>query len=233
MDEFDPMKALVELHSGMPNRAARKLSFPEKCGIFAALQRVPDPEKSTETKTVFFPRTMSGATVCEAFDVTPTTVSLLTHCLTSGKHYGEVAREFLRLGQLEFCRRYYTPDIHARLSKAKHAIEVTKPYGPNPRADKYSFKQHGTYAILGDWHRVDWMGEKTFPENPEKRGWYYSVCQEDGTMNEQWRWTGINGVYAEPLLPFETSTKAYRKSWTDMGADDPLRGGRNKSTNQS
>jgi hypothetical protein len=228
MDEFDPLKALAELHSGMPNRAARKLSFPEKCGIFAALRRVPDPDQSTETKTVCFPRTMSAATVCAAFDVTPTTVSLLTHCLTSGKHYGEVAREFMRLGELEFLRRYYTHDIHVRLAKAKHGMEVALPHGPNPRAAKYSFKFFKAYAIFGDWFRIDWMGEQ-----PEKRGWYYSPCLEDGTMNVCWRWTGIEGFGASESNPFETSTKAYRKSWIDMGGDDPLRGGRNKSTNQS
>jgi hypothetical protein len=229
---FDPLEALAELHTGVPNRTGRKLSFPEKCGIFAALRRVPDPAKSTPNKTVWFPRTISPATVSAAFDLTPSTVSLLTHCLTSHR-YGEVRREFERLGVLEFCQRYYTHDIHLRLMKAKRNEEPAGPGGPNPKATRYSFKVFKAYAILGDWHRIDWRGEKPYPENPEKRGWYYSICLEDGTMNEQWRWTGVNGVYAEDVQPFETSTKAYRKSWIDMTGNDPLRGGRNKSTNQS
>jgi hypothetical protein len=222
---FDPFKALAELHSGIPNRAVRKLSFPEKCGIFAALQKIPHPT----SPGAFLPSTFSHANVCAAFDISQTTVSLLAHCLTSGKHYGEVAREFERLGQLEFCRRYYTHDIHVMLSRGKHEHAETA-YGPNPKATKYAFagggrnQPFGAFEVENEWFRVDWVND----------GWYWTGCAENGgPLEHGYRYTGTNGYGAIEPKPFERAPQAYRNCWIVIAGKDPLRGGRNKSTNQS
>jgi hypothetical protein len=215
---FSPSEALQELRRGLHNRRVRRLSFPEMCGIFSTLRT------SVEKPTI------SHATICRAFNVTPTTVSLLAHCLTSNR-YGAVKREFERLGEIAFSERYYTEEIHTRLMEAKHAVTAERAYAPNPGATKYSFKGGGQNPPFGavecfeNFYRIDWLGEKHFPDRPERRGWWYSPCNQDGSrFGEHWQWRGDRDRPDQG--PFLTSTRAYRQLWRIQTGEDPLRGGR-------
>ena len=132
---FDELMAEVKKGESF---GGRKLTFPEKCGVFAALY--------------------GGAKnqiVARAFDLSVQTVSKLSGCLsydpepyryeidpktdtisgakvmmdhnrnrTPGRvlHYNDVAREFEALGKEEFTKRYYTERIHNRILLAKVAL---------------------------------------------------------------------------------------------------------------
>jgi hypothetical protein len=136
---FDEMMA--ELKVDEPY-GGRKLTFTQKCGIFAALYGG-----------------ARNAVIARAFGLTPQTVSKLAGCLENDPdpyryeyqpgqnqdldtpvrvmrdhnrnrrvrrllHYPDVAREFEALGRDEFTRRYYTPRIHEQITNAKHDLRI-------------------------------------------------------------------------------------------------------------
>jgi hypothetical protein len=233
---FDVKKAMAELTADQPDFAARKLSFEEKCGAFAALY--------------------GGArhsVVARAFGVTPTTVSLLAGCLPYDpdpgrraydpetktyiggyqglsrnriegrkQHYQDVAKEFIALGEHAFNERYYRP-FHDRLWKArnevtaKHVTAKPRLAGPNPAADKYSFRiTHKTINMHGEHWRVSWLGHKT---DPAQAGWKISPCQENGERLEAgWSWRG-DDMNAD--MPFRTSGEAFDGVYAFYGEESP------------
>jgi hypothetical protein len=135
---FDEM--MSEVKAG-DTGGGRKLTFKEKCGVFAALYDG-----------------ASNKLISRAFDLSVQTVSKLSGCLDvdpepwqleydgvqnpdlerpkkvfrdyNGRrkpnrhmHYADVAREFHAIGREEFNRRYYTPLIHDRIMRAKRGLK--------------------------------------------------------------------------------------------------------------
>jgi hypothetical protein len=207
---FNPQKALAEARANEPDRPGRKLSFPEKCGVFAYLHFEPGDGEIKPTAKL--------APVAQAFNVTRATLSALARCLT-GTRYREVKLEYERLGPEAFSARYYTEDIHLRIQKARFLKPPSTPYAPNPAATKHSFKgggqnpPYGPIECFENFYRIDWLD---FPDAPEKRGWYYSPCNQDGS-SEHWRWRGRQGTDS----PFHTATQAWRELWRIQSGGGP------------
>ena len=124
------------------------------------------------------------------------------------QHYQDVAKEFIALGEHAFNERYYRP-FHERLWKARNEITArhvtAKPRlaGPNPAADKYSFRiTRKTINMHGEHWRVSWVAHRT---EPTQSGWKIGPCQENGERLETgWSWRGDD---TNADLPFRTSLK--------------------------
>lgn len=200
--EFDMDKAAAELRAaGPPRRSGRKLSLEGQCAAFAALR--------------------NGAkfhAVASVFNLSETSVSNLAGCIFDDrppvedgdggfhdlnltrkrnperKHrYLSVATEFDRLGELEFKRRYYTPDIHARVMQAQSKPKSNNRYTPNPEAREFS----GIHDFgEGLWIRVEWV--------PDLGGWLWIECYENGDIGAN-KWKGRD----KSLAPYRTSKEAY------------------------
>jgi hypothetical protein len=128
---FDPQLAMQRLTQGISSRPGRKLTFKEQCGAFYALYNG-----------------LSASVVSEAFSLSKTTVSNIGGCLerdprprvveagdgtlieqrdlnarrgpNRSPRYQAVASEFLRLGDEEFARRYFTRTLFDRLMRVKY-----------------------------------------------------------------------------------------------------------------
>jgi len=239
--ELTASELLAELVRSQPDFAARKLSFSEKCGAFAALY--------------------GGAhnnVVARAFNVTPTTVSLLACCLRDDPdpdrkrllydphnpnrkipggyrlsspsrkaHYRDVAAEFRALGEQAFNDKYYRP-IHDRLMAARREVKAKAPRvmytGSNPAAGKYAFNNFGVISPSPsdpDMHfRVDWW---RFAQT-EKTGWYFGECRDDGKKldeNEPVQPHGDSNSNDPDDLPFRTSALACDAAYAWAGEESP------------
>jgi len=124
---FDPFKALAELRKIAPSRGGRKLAFDRQCSAYAALwngiklEVVMDAFRLSRTS-------VSNLAGCREDKRTETVLSVgefsetfPNPSLTARKYrerkarYTAVAREWNRLGEREFIRAYFTPQIYAEL----------------------------------------------------------------------------------------------------------------------
>ena len=200
--DFDIDKASAELRAvAPPRRGGRKLTLASQCAAFAALR--------------------AGAnfnSVAIVFDLSETTVSNLAGCihddrapiedldgglhdinLTRGRapdrtpRYRAVAQEFNRLGELEFKRRYYTPDIHERILAAQ-----SKPKIPRNR-------------LLGNFYAAEFKGVNEMPIG--------GVWVTIGWMNEFWGWAdcsakgGQQGPWHTPYRTSKDALEGAKKYW--------------------
>ena len=129
----------------------RKLTFPEKCGAFAALY---GGAKNQIVARAFglSVQTVSKLSGCLSYDPEPYREEYATGKRADGTfhnpdleapmkvlmdhnrnrnpsralHYNDVAREFEALGVTEFTRRYYTERIHKRIILAKVQLRDEK-----------------------------------------------------------------------------------------------------------
>jgi hypothetical protein len=220
LDEFDMDKAAAELRAAAPvQRSGRKLSHSGQCAAFAALR--------------------NGAkyhAVAAVFDISETSVSNLAGCidddrepledldgglhdfnLTRGRspersrRYRHVAALFNHIGELEFKRRYYTPDIHERIL-AVQALPKSKPhrFKPNPHADQ-SKGLHDFGEKL--WILVEWLPN---PKDPSNAGWAWIESECNGfTGTNRWKGRELDAPGSK-FTPYRTSTEALdgaKKVW--------------------
>jgi hypothetical protein len=206
-EAFNPQSAIAELVAGQAQHLGRKLSFPQKCAAFYALNMGVKP-----------------AYVTKAFGVTPGTTSNLKRAgrAPSPDHgnyqggfrprYPEIAREFERLGAEAFRNRYYTDDVHTQLMRIKYEAEETgdnrTPQGPNRNADRFSWDKIGAFQCGNSWWRVDWT------YGPGGPGWRSTDCLPNGQQPEgqETMYQGLeanDGSGQAPPKPFARSKFAY------------------------
>ena len=193
---FNPQE---ELAKGRRERAAvgNRLSFVDQCGLFAARGIAPH------------------SVLAKAFGVTTATVSLIANCEKLKGRYKPLVAHLQTIGPAEFDRRYYTEEIHLRITRLKHDVAKTGDdrslKGPNHLADKYAHANFGAFNIpnykgeQSTW-RVEWIGG-------DPPGWRFG--EEGDTIF----WQGKEAVGGEG--PFRTSADAFDGAHLAMGQDSP------------
>jgi hypothetical protein len=190
---FSAKDALAQLLEDDEMRSGKRLSFPEQCAAFAAMQNG-----------------VRQKIVREAFGLSDAAVSYLANCARArdGRrqvHYPHVAREFERLGAEAFRDAYFTDDTWTRLKRIKHDMaqkEDKRPRGPNPRADSQSFAARGAFPLDGplglrEYWRIDW-----------NNGWRYHCCLPTGELTGNMPYQGMESVTDCEPRPFRTSIAA-------------------------
>ena len=232
---FDARAALAELTNGQSESPGRKLSFSEQCAVLAAVRNHVKP-----------------ALISAAFGVSRITVSQIggatskpipswqdpdrhrppykledppkprTRDPNRAPRYRAVAREFELLGEDAFIRRYYTEDIHTRLTRVRNDIENERAQrvriGPNPHAHQYAFANIGAFEVYdNDFWRVSWTPD------PRQPGWIFAQCQPDGAPippEAKHNWKGREAL-GGPAKPFQTSKQAWTAAWRYCGQTPP------------
>jgi hypothetical protein len=193
-NEMDEFEAYLKT---LPPKYGRKLSFEDKCGAAYALLKGERAE-----------------VIAKAFALSRATTSMLANALKpNGRAYRDVWREFYRLGEDAFAKTYYLP-MHGRLARIRlELVHIAEPgdvaprsFGPDPRADKYSYANVGLIEIPDNtrW-RIDWTGD----------GWRIA-CPEQGVV---WGADQIDGATDNPR-PFRTSAEAFDGIYTLNGYAD-------------
>jgi hypothetical protein len=196
-----PWEKLEEMIAEMPLQKGPRLSFPQMCGAFYALQRG-------------FKRVV----VAKAFGLSPSSASLLANCRRAGtRHYARVAEEFMRLGEEAFRDRYFDDDILTRLQRFR--MHVPEPHDIRTRlGDNKAAKYQGLHWLESP-HRVgpfqieiayrpagddNWMGEIGSPPLPARWAW------RDLEYPDRWSCKTIR-----------TSSEAYDAAHTDNAIPSP------------
>jgi hypothetical protein len=226
-EPFDPLKAVAEITDATPNIAGRKLPFSEQCAAFACLYAAKYSQKLIAKVFGVGPDTVSHLAGClkrdpRPYDVEPGIVDgQITDIYTRYRdmnrnrnkgriqRYRRVADEFERLGENEFFHRYYTREIHARMTLARRGFNEEAGRrarrGPNPEAN--SGRGVWQHPIDPEYFRVEWLVERI----TNRPGWYYSPCNEKGRPVDErgFFWLGRDRVCAlEDDFPFPTSEAA-------------------------
>ena len=205
-EAFDPEKALAELAGDQTDGPGRKLSLHDQCAAFALI-------KSHVKRSV----------IAKTFAVTPGTVSHIAGCEENNR-YPRVAREWRELGQRAFDRKYFTEKLHIKVAQVKYDIDNEGSRlvrtAPSRLADKKAFRTIGAFPIKDEFWRVTWL---TFPNKPEKTGWYFAYCKADGSVvdnEEKHRWYGAEEPEQE-LIPYRTSGYAYNAAFAFCHTSPP------------
>ena len=124
---FDPKSDLAELRRIAPVGAGRKVTFDRLCAAYAALWHGVKPTLVAETFRLS-KTSVSNLAGCRNDNRTETTMEVgdLTETFPNPSitqrrypqrkpHYQHIAREWTRLGEVEFLHAYYTPAIAAEL----------------------------------------------------------------------------------------------------------------------
>ena len=223
---FDGAAALEALARDGADFSQKRLSFSDQCAAFCALYHGKLPLSVVAMAFDITKATASLIGGCVRDDPDPYVeiVSFkdgvlqdeienrdpnLRRSSSRRPRYQAVAREFLHLGAAEFTRRYYTDEVHSRISNARRLLrrdDVRGHAGSNPAAAKFSFKNWGVIKCLDNYYRISWLkaGQSEF------EGWHYSICEENGLALEMgWDWTAFFDPINNEARAFRTASEAY------------------------
>lgn len=199
-EESNAVTAGRLLAASMTDSSGPKLSFVDRCSAYAALQMG-----------------IKQKVVLKAFGLSSAAVSMLANCGRNKARYGEVRREFERLGDRAFAEQYYSDEIHARVQRIKLDAEQIgddrRLRGPSPNANKYAFDYYGPVVLKsGEIFRIDWIGAGWFFVDVPDIAGTWTPPSQGGTS--RYRGEEINdetkpGELPGARRPFKTSSAAY------------------------
>ena len=103
--------------------APQRLSLFDQCQILAALHWRSAPQfyqRGSRAGHAMPGQRWSGTTVARAFGVSQFTITRINTCLAAWPpRYQKLVTEFRELGEKEFMRVYYTPELRNRLVEAR------------------------------------------------------------------------------------------------------------------
>lgn len=239
---FNPAAAAAALASEQSETFGRKLHFSEQCAVLAALR---SHIKPAVVSLAFGVSKITISQIGGALDSPnqdldlrhldpdyrrenpdrpPDRMPFRERKPERVKRYRAVAREYESMSESSFIQKYYTENVHARLTQAKLDLAHGRaPYarlGPNQRADQYAFETIGAFEVQreGFW-LVRWT------PTPGNSGWIFAACESDGSPlapETKHNWKGREALNG-PARPFRTSKQAWQAAWRYCNQNPPRR----------